>query len=173
MDTCFSIDKDTMWASVDPGRNGAIVLWRGETITEIFLLEELLGAKKERKRLRLEISPEFAVIEDVHGITGDSASGSFNFGWSAGILHQFFNETAYVAPQKWQYAMHKGLPKSMDTKLRSRAIVERLHPRVLEAYPFKKHDGVWDAVCLGRYFIASQIMKNVLFGKPTATKGKS
>lgn len=145
------------WVSVDPGANGCIIVWEDKTPTQVIMLCDVLGRKDELNRLALPqlLHVEFAVIEKVRGMTHDSAASAFNFGWVCGILHQYFAVTHYVSPQEWQNAMHRGLPKVMKPKLRSKTIAEKLYGDFVKQndLTLQKHDGAWDALLLGGYWI--------------------
>lgn len=146
------------FASVDPGANGAIIVWDDNVPIDVVRLSDVLGSQSEQKRLRGVQQLQgitFAVIERVRGMTHDSAASAYNFGWCCGILHQYFDETEYVAPLQWMNVMHRGLPKSMPTKERSYDIACRLYPEFLDKHKAhrKKDDGIHDALLIGAWYL--------------------
>lgn len=160
------------WCSVDPGAKGAIVCWHNEEPMHVIRLEQVLGQRKLMNRFLSQTAIDynsFAVIEQVHGIVGDSASGAFNFGWICGILHQYFLNSIYVSPMKWMHAMHAGLPKAMDTKARSYRVACLHYMEFLNnnnAHK-KKDDGICDALLIGKYAIKKEILPTKSLTSPT------
>lgn len=154
-----------MWASVDPGANGCIVTWQEDVPIHVFRLADLLGAKANMCRLALpqQLQIEYAVVEKVRGMRGDGAAQAFNFGWNCGIIHQYFPLCHYIGPVEWMGVMHKGLPKSMKTKLRSYKICDMLYKEFLNTHNAHcaADDGVWDALLLGRYWLWKQKKKSL------------
>jgi hypothetical protein len=145
------------WASVDPGANGAIVVWEDDKPLHIILLRDTVGYKRELNRLdpehQLLQDVRYAVVEKVRGMTWDGAASAFNFGWTCGILHQYFRVTHYVSPQEWMNAMHRGLPKATKTKERSKHIANKLYGEFIKDYQKASDDGVWDAILIGGYWL--------------------
>jgi len=88
---------------IDPGAYGAMALYDTETRRIVFSSDmptnEIRVGKTKRKRLiishlisnlafvRSEFEAQVAVIEEVGGITGQSASAAFTFGYSVGVTH--------------------------------------------------------------------------------------
>lgn len=107
---------------IDPGAHGAMALYDTEARRIIFSSEmptsEIRVGRTKRKRLviahlissltfiRNEFEAQVAVVEEVHGFTGQSASAAFTFGYAVGVTHAaamaagFAVET--VAPGKWK-----------------------------------------------------------------------
>lgn len=107
---------------IDPGAYGAMALYDTEARRIVFSSDmptsEIKVGKTKRKRLviphlianlafvRSEFEAKVAVIEEVGGITGQSASAAFAFGYSVGVTHAaalavgFAVET--VQPGKWK-----------------------------------------------------------------------
>jgi hypothetical protein len=140
------------WVSIDPGWNGAIVVWDDSTPVGLFRIRTELGSRKYGRVLNgFEGVP--AIVEKVWGIKSDSSAGAFSFGFVCGMIHQHFDVKHYVAPVKWMNIMHKGLPKAMDTKERSLTVAKLLYGEKVEEWKAlaKQDDGVWDALLLGHY----------------------
>jgi len=119
-------------AGIDPGLTGAVAVLSGAAgRLRLFLFDmpvhRLRVGKKERKRIDVSglltlmhtvkaLGPSVVYLEDVGGITGQSASAAASFGKSCG-----YTECAVVAaglplqlvtPQKWQKAL--GVPPGHD-----------------------------------------------------------
>lgn len=153
-----------MILAVDPGLTGALVLrgagvfmhWRMPTYTkaagprnterkflyepgvcEIVLAARLMGA-------------EHAVIEDVFGVPGQSASGAFTFGYGAGVVVTAcrLNDLTIdkVRPDRWKQAMR--VPRD---KRASRARASELMPEQSHLWTKAGDDGIAEAAMLALY----------------------
>ena len=105
-----------------------------------------------------------AVIEDVHSISGASASSNFNFGFNCGFLEGVLStlQIPYtkVSPKTWQKEMWMGVPNiedskgKKDTKGMSLIAAKRLFPKeiFLASQRCKvPHDGMVDAALICEY----------------------
>ena len=90
---------------------------------------------------------DVAVLEQVGGITGQSASAAFNFGRSAGIAEGVVKglsiRVVQVSPLKWQSWV--GHRKGKDE---SRAAAARLWPGMAAKFSRKKDDGRAEAALM-------------------------
>jgi hypothetical protein len=142
--------------SCDPGLKGAFVFWRqGKPVR--FELMPLNGNQVSVAGLVRIFKTEdhHLVLEGVGGIMGQSASASFNFGRGVGTIYgaaiALEVGVEEIRPQVWQAIAHRGLPKAMPPKDRSRAAVERLFP-AFNTIPERcrvPHEGVVDALLIG------------------------
>lgn len=105
--------------SIDPGKNGAVVLWSGEEIIAINNLE-YTGARINLlwlKEIFQDHTPRRLVIEDVHVSPRMGVTSAGNFMYSLGAIHAAAamtgTEIIRITPQKWKvivglYERHKG-----------------------------------------------------------------
>ena len=160
--------------AIDVGKDGAIVAFRGESII-LKTVTPVIGNQIDINKIRsilleLNESAIHVVVEDVHAIFGSSAKGTFNFGWSLGILEGLLSGLCIsytkVAPKDWQKEMWQGVKpvykpqkaestrKTVDTKATSLLAANRLFPnedfRKSERAE-KPHDGIVDALLMAEY----------------------
>lgn len=141
------------WCSIDPGMKGAVVIWNDDTISCVVPCSYDEDKMPDASMLKLFSIEKIkcVVIEKTMGITGQSAVAAYNFGLGCGCWYGAVKalniKLVTFTPGYWTRIAHKGLLKKDSTKERSRQIVEKLYPAILELYP--NNDGVWDAICIG------------------------
>jgi crossover junction endodeoxyribonuclease RuvC len=150
---------------IDPGKDGAAVLIRGESHVHAVLASELLcgqsweAAHAEVTRwLRLVHATwplDLVVLERVGGRPGEGATSArtMGVGWGLwlGGASMLGVPVIVPTPQRWQREMLSDLPG--DTKARSVAWC-RAHLPELDLTPGRRrvpHDGLADAACLAVY----------------------
>jgi hypothetical protein len=153
--------------SIDPGKNGAIVLsdyskgipnqiesWKMPILKngkdyDIRGISNLISSIENLSLI---------VTEDVHSIFGSSAKSNFIFGLGVGIIRALIecSNIPYllVHPKTWQKEAWQGISKVKDAKKNSQSSVHRLFPHVnLKASSrcTTDHDGIIDAILIGYY----------------------
>lgn len=145
---------------VDPGCYGALALIVGAYV----LVHDAPILKVRRgKSDKAEIDgyalanilrgarPDVVVVEQVGGITGQSASAAFNFGRAAGAPEYVAKALGYrvemVAPITWKKAL-----KVNPGKDGSRHMAMRLWPRDAALFARKKDDGRAEAALIAHWF---------------------
>lgn len=150
---------------VDPGASGALVLMRApqdaivtlHSVCDMPVLKirrgktdksEVDGYALERFFCLSQI--DVAFVEQVGGITGQSASAAFNFGRSAGIVEGWLKgrcvRVEFVAPGTWRRALHVNPGKDG-----SRALATRLWPSFAKEFARVKDDGRAEAALIAEY----------------------
>lgn len=119
---------------VDPGLHGAIALLSDGHLQVFDIpLMEITKNRKAREvvdeqalenmiRFLASLNPRIVTIEQVGGITGQSASAAFNFGDIFGVIRTFFRayakcETQRPMPQKWKKYFGIGSLKGDSVKI--------------------------------------------------------
>ena len=152
-----------IWCSIDPGMSGALIIWNGDKIISMManLYDEDKMPSVDMIAYITGFKVKLAVIEKVGGITGQSASGSFNFGLGTGCFHGIFRAlnipVASLSPGYWTRIAHKGQLKSTPPKERSRVFIEQNYKWVLDMHP--SSDGIWDAICIGAAALHGGLVK--------------
>jgi hypothetical protein len=135
---------------VDPGALGAIALVVGATLESVHDMPILKvrrgkGDKSEVDGYTLaalvrELKADIAYVEQVGGITGQSASAAFNFGRACGAVEYAFKalgvRVEMVPPGTWKKAL-----KIKPGKDDSRAAAMRFWPAQASLFQRKKDDG--------------------------------
>lgn len=97
-------------------------------------------------------SADVGVIEQVGGMTGQSASAAFNFGRAAGAVEYTMTALGLrlvrVAPITWKKRL--GVKPGKDD---SRAAAMRLWPAMAEKFKRKKDDGRAEAGLIGHWYL--------------------
>lgn len=164
-----------IYIGADPGSDGFIsVIDNGEYRflpidgTPPLDIGKFIGEYKDKECI--------AILEDVHAVFGSSAQGTFNFGFSKGLLFGLLiaHKIPYVlvAPKDWQNAVwinadkefttqkqhlkdgSERTIKKVDTKSTSINAARRLFPDVdfrKSARAKKPHDGKVDALLMAEY----------------------
>ena len=161
-----------MWMGIDPGLTGAIAYLDsdGRVTTYRLPVYKVIKTKKQRSfidghmlRQMLEaaamFSPVCCVLEDVGGITGQSASAAFNFGFSCGRIAEAIESAGIpllmVRPQEWRaktgvYSHSRQFPTG-DTKDASRAVATALWRLDADQWIKKGDDGRCEAALMAEY----------------------
>jgi crossover junction endodeoxyribonuclease RuvC len=146
-------------AGVDVGCSGAIAIFKGEELHVIF---DMPTTKIKRgKSLKKEINGDqlfeilqkhqvnFAFLEQVGGITGQSASAAFNFGRAVGAVEYAFKmygtKVFTVAPRIWKATFDL----INQDKTASRDKAKEIFPIFNDKFMRKKDDGRAEAVLIG------------------------
>ena len=113
-----------LFAGIDPGVNGAIVVLSEDgKLLEIFMIPKLGSTNEVDKKAFVEIFSDFyskygedlkhVVMENVHAIFGSSAAATFTFGgivWAEETqLLTYSLPYTLVAPKDWQREMWSGI----------------------------------------------------------------
>jgi crossover junction endodeoxyribonuclease RuvC len=146
---------------VDPGCYGALVLFdqaEPEGFADMPILKVRRGKSDKAEvdghalaRAIKDFKPDVLVIEQVGGMTGQSASAAFNFGRAAGAPE--YTGTALglrverVAPITWKKAL-----KVNPGKDGSRFMAMRLWPNVAGWFARVKDDGRAEAALIAHWF---------------------
>lgn len=137
----------------DPGAHGALCVLDGDG--KIVWLEDMPTVKvkvgrSERERVSAALLVKAlepwrgcldkAVLEKVGGMTGQSASAAFTFGYGCGMVEGVFAAMGFplvlVTPQKWKKDMALGADKGL-----ARQMAMRLWPENADAFKRVKDDG--------------------------------
>lgn len=91
-----------------------------------------------------------AVLEKVGGMTGQSASAAFTFGYGCGMVEGVFAAMEFpvvlVTPQKWKKSMALGPDKGL-----ARQMAMRLWPENADTFKRVKDDGRAEAALLAQW----------------------
>lgn len=138
---------------IDPGKNGAIAIRRGNQITALPM--PLAGKELDLPAIAEIIrDADLVVIEKVHSMPGQGVTSMFTFGCGYGAIQGITAalqiRTELVAPQTWKSSVLKGTKKDKDAAI---AYCRRAFPDVPLVLPRcrKPHDGLADALCLAEY----------------------
>ncbi len=148
---------------IDPGAGGAIVAFdpsrdNGVSIHDMPVIEVKVSGKLRRRINIAELAAlvtrypdcRLVVIEDVFGVTGQSASAAFTFGFATGAIHGACVAAKLpiqiVHPAKWKKTM--GVPKD---KGGARQFATRLFPHLAHQFARIKDDGRAEALLLAVY----------------------
>jgi len=154
---------------IDPGSTGAIAFIENG---KLFAIHDMPVIEvKVGKSMRNRISPhgihallkghnpEMVVVEQVGGITGQSASAAFTFGHGAGILVGVVVGLGYpltmLPPQRWKKAA--GLPKDKGA---ARMRAQQLWPDFHNRFSRTKDDGRAEAALIARHYWQSVTVKS-------------
>jgi crossover junction endodeoxyribonuclease RuvC len=147
---------------VDPGKTGAIAFLdaRGQIIAiHDMPVIEVVVDKTKRKRISAHgvsdvlkgLDIEMVVIEQVGGITGQSASAAFTFGHSCGLIQGVVIglnlPVALLPPQRWKKAAH--LPADKGA---ARLRAQQLWPEEAKQFARIKDDGRAEACLIARHY---------------------
>ena len=153
---------DGLIIGVDPGAKGAIaILGMNGSIHEVHDMPavEVKVGKTKRHRVSVHgvadilrgLRPEMVIIEDVGGMTGQSASAAFTFGHACGLIQGAVAALGFplalIPPQRWKRAA--GLPADKGAA-RLRAM--QLWPDQAKQFERVKDDGRAEACLLARHY---------------------
>lgn len=151
---------------VDPGASGALAFLREDGVLETIIDMPTVTVKvgnTERNRVSAALlvstllpykdKVSLAVIEKVGGITQQSASASFTFGYACGIVEGVLAGLEFpitlVTPQAWKKRMSLG---SADKGL-ARQMAMRFWPAQADLFKRVKDDGRAEAALMAKYGI--------------------
>lgn len=150
-----------MICGIDPGCHGAIAFLNDDgslhSVHDMPAVEVRVGKTKRTRvasqalaLLIAEHKPDYALIEEVGGMTGQSASAAFTFGRACGIPEGVLAAAAvpfqYVTPQAWKKAIGLGSDKGL-----ARQEAMRLFPANAALFARVKDDGRAEASLLARH----------------------
>jgi crossover junction endodeoxyribonuclease RuvC len=147
---------------VDPGLNGALALWDSDDrvlrVWDAPVLEIKVGRSARRKIYQdaayafiiEQAAPDRVVLEEVHGIKGQSASASFNFGAGFGLVRGVAAALkiplTLVSTARWRARLL--VPPGKDG---SRARASQLFPANAQAFARAKDDGRAEAALISLF----------------------
>jgi crossover junction endodeoxyribonuclease RuvC len=126
---------------IDPGNSGAISFITSPDKPEKMLYYKLDNTERDIwffiEELKLNYSPLFAYIEEVHSMPDQGIVGAFtfgkNYGFLIGLLTALKIPYEFVTPQKWKKEMRCIAPKG-STKVQKKnidkAAAQRLFPDI-------------------------------------------
>lgn len=149
---------------IDPGLNGGIAFWDGETLTVSatpVLTESFVKNGKKATRnlmdldavrdLILKNKPDRAVLEKVAARSGQGVTSMFrfgmNFGEHRGIMSALNIPFIEVTPQVWKrdYRLNSDKDDSLD-------LAREVFPdHAKTSFKLKKHDGLAEAALIAKY----------------------
>lgn len=147
---------------IDPGAHGAIALLdnngRIQNIHDMPTIKVKVG-KTNRDRISVQgfidllrdIDIEMVVIEQVGGLTGQSASAAFTFGLGCGLIHGAVAAlnlpSCFLPPQRWKKAAELGPDKGA-----ARLMAQQLWPDHAKQFARAKDDGRAEAALIARHY---------------------
>lgn len=147
--------------SVDPGCTGALALLENGALVDVVDMPVL--SVRRGKTDKNEVDgwalaelvrkwvPAVGVVEQVGGMTGQSASAAFNFGRAAGAVEYTLVALSVrlvrVAPITWKKRL--GIRGGKDD---SRTAALRLWPAMAEKFKRKKDDGRAESALIGHWY---------------------
>lgn len=153
----------TLFLGIDPGASGAIAALDDEgrlvSVVDMPTVPVKVG-KTERQRVSASLLRDLlaadadditmACIEKVGGMTGQSASASFTFGYSAGLVEGVAAALSLplvlVTPQSWKRSA--GIPAAKGA---AREAAMRLWPAQASLFARVKDDGRAEAALIARH----------------------
>ena len=148
-------------AGIDPGCYGALALLIGDRLSNVVdmpVLKVRRGKSDKAEidgyalgRLFAAMRPDIVVVEQVGGMTGQSASASFNFGRAAGAPEYAAKalglRVEFVHPIRWKRAL--AINSGKDG---SRHAAMRLWPGHADRFSRVKDDGRAEAALIAEWF---------------------
>ena len=150
---------------VDPGCYGALALFVDgcpSSVHDMPIIKVRRGKTDKAEidshslwALLQKLAPDIGVVEQVGGMTGQSASAAFNFGRAAGAPEYLFVAAGArlerVSPMRWKKAL--GVKPGKDD---SRAQAMKLWPGFASHFARKKDDGRAEAALIAHWFSLQQ-----------------
>jgi hypothetical protein len=152
---------EKQYIGLDPGKDGAIVILKGENVTKYTY--PLIGKEYDIQAIRdifltFEADNCHIVLENVHAIAGGSAKANWSFSRGKAILEtlcvSYDLPFTMVNPKAWQKIVHQGIPKMDKAKDMTLLAIKRLYPTVdlrKNERCRKPHDGIYDALGMAHY----------------------
>lgn len=156
-------DIEGLVIGIDPGAHGAIaILGRDGCIHEIHDMPSVEVKIGKTKRARVSVyglidllsglNVEMVLIEQVGGMTGQSASASFTFGHSCGLIQGAVAALglplSLLPPQRWKKAAC--LPADKGA---ARVMAQQIWPLDAKLFARVKDDGRAEAALIARHYI--------------------
>lgn len=154
--------ETSLIVGIDPGAHGAIALLdrRGhvQNIHDMPTVKVKVG-KTYRDRLSIQgfidllrgVEIDIVVIEQVGGMTGQSASAAFTFGLGCGLIHGAVAAlnlpSCFLPPQRWKKAAGLGPDKGA-----ARLMAQQLWPDHAKQFARVKDDGRAEAALIARHY---------------------
>lgn len=152
---------------IDPGRQGAIVLWTPLPNEDASLDFHMIPAREDGS---IHFDSLLAIFRSFPGTTeifleraipmAQGAKSAFSYGKDFGILETAIHvcklSVTHVEPQKWTKVMHEGISSDLKPKAKSLIAVDRLFPKLKSQIPVtpkskKMHEGCVDALLICAY----------------------
>lgn len=167
-----------MYAGIDPGRKGSLVLLNDDGEVSLKLPTPCLATKEydiiQMGDILSSYNIKHCVLENVHAFQGGGATSNFEFGMGYGIWITLLTTLKIpytrVNPKAWQKEAWQGVTEQKvpttrknkagetiyktDTKATSLLAAKRLYPTLdLRATERSKvpHEGIVDALLMARY----------------------
>ena len=154
--------------SCDPGCTGALALFSDGNLTSVVDMPVLSVRRGKTDKnevdghtlaeLLRQWAPTAGVIEQVGGMTGQSASAAFNFGRAAGAVEYTLTalnvRLVRVPPVTWKKRL--GIKAGKDD---SRLAAMRLWPALADQFKRKKDDGRAEAALIGHWYMTTHSME--------------
>lgn len=143
-----------VYIGIDPGKKGFITVLEdreNQMFAEIPVdksdkvdVQELYNLIKNIEKIYYD-SEIVCGVEEVHALFGASASSTFNFGYTLGVIHGVLSSTGWrvlrIPPKQWQKEMWSGITpvrvksksgktEVIDTKATSIMACKQLFPKV-------------------------------------------
>ncbi len=146
---------------IDPGSKGAIAIF-SEAGALVAIHDMPVIKMKVGKTMRERVSPhgifdllwpmdiQTATVEKVGGMTGQSASAAYTFGYSCGVIEGVLIglrvATTFVTPQSWKKSFGLAADKG-----NARQCAMRLWPEKSALFARVKDDGRAESALIGRF----------------------
>lgn len=154
---------------IDPGKKGGVSISCGGGVVGAFRmpktpieLVELLNKMIYAAMIEEPNSAVKAYIENVHAMPGQGVTSMFSFGRGfgeiLGVCAALDICVELVSPQRWKRAVLSGTAKDKAAAI---GFVQREYPNI-DLVPERcrvPHDGIADAVCIGRYGMTMEANK--------------
>lgn len=156
-----------VFIGIDPGKSGAIALWRPAigalTLHDAPLLANTKGKTETDLHgllaaLRVPDGDAIAVLEEAHPRPGEGAVGAFSFGKGYGAIQMALavqgHEVRCVAPSVWKRNFGLIFPKGTPgprVKAASRALAQQRFPAMAQHFARVKDDGRAEAALMALY----------------------
>lgn len=152
---------------VDPGTNGAFVLFDGAAFVTAAMPITISG--KEKLVDFLGVQSLLAALKKNHGLfhvfleravpmaMGSKGAFTYGRGFEALVIALGLagNPVTHIEPSKWTKEMHEGISADLKPKARSLIAVKRLYPQLVGSLPKRPkgglHDGPIDALLIAGY----------------------
>lgn len=145
---------------VDPGASGAIALLDGGSLEGVYDMPILKVRRGKSDKSEVDghsladlarwLNPDVVYIEQVGGMTGQSASAAFNFGRACGAVEYAFktlgHRVEFVAPGTWRKALRINAGKDG-----SRHAAMNFWPNRAAWFQRKKDDGRAEGALIAEY----------------------
>ena len=169
--------KNKSIIGIDPGKDGGIVVLYEDNHVETFFIPKIANKVDVRQLHEIfytlfNCDESYIIIEKVHALYKSSASATFSFGYTCGLIEGLIVGNNYrysmITPKEWQKEMFAGIDPiykpskkkgkgTLETKKMSEIAYKRLYPTI-DLYKTEKgnksknvHDGLVDALLIATY----------------------